>query len=154
MHHGVKGMKWGVRKQEKKLYRERRRELSEQQRKIDKQAALDRNENKKRYKDYLQSTKQAYKSKKIDRHQYKASKKNISNTYRVAQGQLEVNRLVTQYGYEKAHKANKLVYIKNIKTENSRAYRKGQRSLNRSIEYYKGYRIAKIGNNYNITQVG
>lgn len=145
IHHGVKGMKWGVRREEKRQRRAERKAAKADYKKAYKETRNVGNEVYSRYlntyrKNAQQTNaeiakqKQDYKSKKIDKATYKANKKELLRANTQKQNQAEANMAVGMWYVQKQHKMNSLSYTRAIKGEGSKAYEKGKRALQSASE--------------------
>lgn len=157
MHHGVKGMKWGVRHDPERT--ERKAKYKEQRKKI-------HAEHKKVYSDYLKTSqkmhrtlkiqrkgaKQAYKAGRIDKEFYKKYKKANRNLEYRSQESLEYNMAIAQYKLRKAERVNKALYLKDVYGAESKKYKKGQKLANRNWEQWQNYTVSKTQNGYRVTR--
>ena len=122
MHHGVKGMKWGIRHdpekaKAKQLYKETKRDLRQKSDDL--------------YYDYKKTVKQ-------NRSKYS----NIKDRLR-ANSSAQNMMLIGQYQIGKAQQANKAILYKDLYGENSYRYKRGMKAVKSSTVYYQNFQITK-----------
>ena len=155
-HHGVKGMKWGVRKDSDRpsLSREQKRTLKDAYKKNDK--FLKNYANRKYYsyvdathdsrrktKEYVKGEKAKYKSGQITKNEYKSNKKMMIAAKRNFDNQQEYNMAVAQYQVQRTRAMNKQIYIGAVKGKDSKAYQRGEKHLQRNMESWGNYSITQ-----------
>ncbi len=156
-HHGVKGMKWGVRHDPqrstaKKAYKAVRTDLNQQSKKIYKDYSNTAKFSNSLYKKGLRVNKQAYKSGKISREDYKDYKRRNQELRVEARQQLEQKMLIGQYKIKKAQNANKALYYKDVYGSDSKKFKRGMNAVTRSTESYGYYTIRRNSDgSYHIT---
>ena len=162
-HHGVKGMKWGVRhdrknykidgrtptrkefrqirKDEKEFNKEAKREYKYATKQVNKKSNeifktyVDaQTANRKEYSSYKKGQKTSLKNKEIDKASYKQNIKNARHNKFKANQQAEVNMAIGQYRIQKARHVNKMVYAQDI--GNMKAYEKGKKAYYREAENF------------------
>jgi hypothetical protein len=157
IHHGVKGMKWGVRKAEKAddrpaLSRSQKKSLKESYKQNDtalkaQQARQYRSyvnatkDSSKKTRQYINSEKTKYKSGEITKEQYKQNRKEMMTAKRNFDQRQEYNMAIAQYHVQRARAMNKQIYVGTIKGRDSKAYKRGERHLKKNIEYWGNYTI-------------
>ena len=162
MHHGVKGMKWGVRHdperaaqraKAKAVYKETKKDLKEQSRKNYKDFKETYKFSKNLYKKGLKVNKQAYKSGKIDKENYKDYKRKNRELRNEAYDKLSYNMAVNQYKLTKAQQANKAIYYKDIYGAKSRQYKRGMRAVKSSYASFGDYVVRQNSDGtYHVTR--
>lgn len=145
MHYGVKGMKWGVRhdperraarKQSKETYKAIRKEMNEEENRRFKAYQKNNHDIFEIYKMGKVANKQAYKKGQISKENYQSYKK-ANAAWRTRElRRSEYNMAVGMYEVEHIKRANKLVYIEDIKGKESKAYKRGYEALKKNKEYY------------------
>ena len=148
MHHGVKGMKWGVRhdperQKAKQLYKETKKDLSNESKRIYNEYKETNKFQKNLYKKGLKLNKQLYKSGKIDKENYSEYKKLNKRQTRQASKDLYNALLIGQYKVGKAQEANKALLYKDLYGENSARYKRGKRVVEHGAVYWQNYEIRK-----------
>ena len=136
MHHGVKGMKWGVRHdpERKDKYKAERKAIKSEHKKVWKEYNQTSSETHKIMKAGRQANKRAYKEGKIDKEEYKRYKKsNRRMEYQTAES-LEYKMAIAQYKLKKAERANKATYLKDIYGSESRKYKRGMKAYNKKLK--------------------
>lgn len=162
-HHGVKGMKWGVRydrknykidgrtptrkefrqirkdekefnKEAKKEYKYATKQVNKKSNEIFKTYVDAQTANRKEYSSYKKGQKTSLKNKEIDKVSYKQNIKNARRNQLQADKRAEVNMAVGQYRIQKAHHVNKMVYAQDI--GNMKAYEKGKQAYYREAENF------------------
>ena len=161
-HHGVKGMKWGVRKEEKAYakdakneYKQERKSIKKASDKIFKDYVNAQKANSKAYKSYKQEQKKSLKNQGIDKNAYKSNIRKARSDKFKANKSAEYAMAIGQYHIQKRIHANNMVYA--LDTGNTKAYEKGKKAFYRDTEYTAWgnsmYKITKNKNgSYSITR--
>ncbi len=153
-HHGVKGMKWGVRKDPDKpaLSREQRKSLKESYKKNDKILKDQANrqyysyvnathDSRRKTKEYIKGEKAKYKSGQITKDEYKSNKKMMVDAKRDFDNRQEYNMAIAQYQVQRTRAMNKQIYIGVVKGKDSKAYKRGEEHLKKNMESWGNYSI-------------
>lgn len=156
IHHGVKGMKWGVRKDPNKptLSRDQRKMLKDSYKKNDRNLTAQQARQWKSYinsaqdaeqktRDYIKGEKVKYKSGEITKDEYKQNKNRMISAKLDFERRQEYNMAIAQYHVERVRSMNKQVYIGAVKGKNSKAYKYGEQHLKKNIESWGNYTIQK-----------
>ena len=152
-HHGVKGMKWGVRNERKEEYKDVRKSLRDAHKAVNRQYRLANKVTMKNYKNAHKENRNLYKSGKIDKSKYRANTRQLREQRSAYQNKSEFTMAVGHYRIKKMERANKALYIKDVKGTNSRAYKSAKRKVNRAVENYGSYRVQRTPNgSYRVTK--
>ena len=152
IHHGVKGMKWGVRHdpERKAQYKAERKAIKAERGKVWKDYNQTSAEMHRIMRAGRQANKRAYKEGKIDKQEYKRYKKsNRRMEYQTAES-LEYKMAIAQYKLKKAERANKATYLKDIYGSESRKYKRGMKAYNKNTENWANYTITKTPGGYQV----
>ena len=152
MHHGVKGMKWGVRKERDRLpsserkklkieYKTAKRNLSETQNRQYRSYVNAVKDSSRKVHEATKSERQKYKSGEITKAEYKARKSNYQRQKRDFDRQQEYKMAVAQYHVERIKSENRLKYVGIIKGTNSKAWKRGVERYKKGKEYWGNYTI-------------
>lgn len=147
MHHGVKGMKWGVRKQEKQERRQIRKEAKAEYKKANKAIREEENRRYKAYRDrdhiifdidrtIRSANKNAYKSGKITKEQYKRNRANATANRIRELERNEYDMAIGMYAVQRIRREATKTYIGKTKGEDSKAYKRCVERGKRNVEYW------------------
>ena len=142
-HHGVKGMKWGVRKEKYSKKKEAKRSYMD----MDKDLRKLESEEYGKYREHIKKTadlhskitksaKASYKSGEIDKETYKKIKRASRNEMYASDRNAEYKMAIGQYQLQKARKANHLLYIEDVYGKEHKKYEKGKKALESATEYW------------------
>lgn len=161
-HHGIKGMKWGVRRyrnEDGSLTSAGRKRETKRQYKSNKEALraeskrlwqVYRNETKlggtiqRDYKRSRAELKEKYKTGQISRSQFKAGKKQLKDDRRSAFDSSEKKCVIGQFFVRKLERENDAVYLSEIKGRNSKAFRKAYAKAQSATEGIGNYRVTAL----------
>ena len=166
MHHGVKGMKWRVRKQDDNthLSKAERKALKSEYKSTDKELRARQN---RQYKSYIDASKDArkkvkaaikedkakVKSGQITKAEAKGNKKRLNSSRRQFEQSQEFQMAVAQYYVQKVRRANKVKYLDAVKGSGSKAYKRGLKAFNNKTDYWGNYTITRHGDGrYSVTR--
>ena len=136
----------------KKTYKAVRADLNRQSKKIYKDYSNTVKFSNSLYKKGLKVNKQAYKSGKISREDYKDYKRRNKELRVEAREQLEQKMAIGQYKIKKAQNTNKALYYKDIYGSDSKKFKRGMKAVTRSTESYGSYTIRRNSDgSYHIT---
>lgn len=164
MHHGIKGMKWGVRrtpeqlgrkeaKALKKSYKENDKKLKDQQSRQYRSWVNATKDSAVQTRDYIMSEKRKYKSGEITKDEYKQNKSIAIAAKRNFDNQQEYNMAIAQYHVQRARSMNMQIYIGAVKGKNSKAYQRGEKHLRKNMESWGNYTVsAKPDGTYHVTR--
>ena len=165
-HHGIKGMKWGVRrfqnsdgtrisskKEAKSEYKSSKKRIRQAHRELDKThnayANIFRKDSvvSQNYTKSLSQAKSDLKNKKITKSEFKNTKKELRKQKFSESEKAEYAMAIGHYALKKAEREAKAKYISATKGEDSKAYAKAKRLVERSIENYGNYTIKRNQDN-------
>lgn len=162
-HHGIKGMKWGVRRyrnEDGSLTSAGRKREAKRQYKSNKEAL--RAETKRLYqvhskesnpfggtiqREYKRSKaelKEKYKAGQISRSQFKAGKKQLNANRRSAFDSSEKKCVIGQFYVRKLERENDAAYLSEIKGRDSKAFRKAYAKAQSATESIGNYRVTAL----------
>lgn len=161
-HHGVKGMKWGIRRYQnpdgtltaagrkkaakaefkatKKGINEESRDLYDSYLKMVRSGGSINQERKRA----IRELKAQRKAGSITRKEYKQGVTTAKEKARASEKQAEVSMAVGQYFLQKAHHLNRATYAEAVKGKNSAAYKRAQALVQRDVEYYGDYTVRRL----------
>lgn len=153
-HHGVKGMKWGVRK-DKKTYKaelkKANKERKDNAKLIDELARSGYKDNRRTYKNYIKEINNTPASRRTKR----ATKRQVKSAYTTANQSLKSTSYAYQYENIKRYRDTKYKTLLEAKGSENMSVKRAKRKLESSFEGYGNATIRKdpVTGQYHITEV-